>query len=74
MTGRFVMQKFMPKSFYERTMEKFCPYCNAKLTIKERFDKKRNEKIICQNCGQDIVGDIIIIEGNKFKKKLLLKR
>lgn len=68
------MQKFIPKTFYKRTMEKFCPYCAAKLTVKECFDKKRNEKIICPNCGKDIMGEIIIIEGKKIKKKLLLKR
>lgn len=68
------MQKFMPDTPREKIVSKFCPYCTAKLTLRERFEKKRNEKIVCRNCGEDIMGDMIIIEGKKLKKKILIKR
>lgn len=51
----------------------FCVYCGHKLTFMERCKKYRNEKIVCHYCGAALQGDIIMLDGKRIPRKVLVK-
>ena len=68
------MRKLTPSAPCERWMEKFCPYCNARLSLREQLRKKHSIKILCRRCGKSIAGDMTLIGNTKFPKEMIRKR
>lgn len=68
------MSKCMPPNAHDKMMRKVCPYCQAKLLFKERYERRKQEKIICSHCKEKTLGDIIVIDGKKFNRQKLQTR
>lgn len=64
----------MPPNAYDKMMRKVCPYCQTKLSFKERYEKRKQERVICSHCKETIPGDIIVIDGKKFNREKLQTR
>lgn len=68
------MQKLTSSCFGEERLGKLCPYCNAKLSLKEQHRKKHSTGILCKYCGETIPGDMVLIGNTKFPKTMIRKR
>lgn len=40
----------------------------------ERYEKRKQERVICSHCKETIPGDIIVIDGKKFNREKLQTR